>query len=235
MSPITFYKTQARVLWEWRGGKVALVKRLLVTLVVSAVSFWLTAWLLPGITVDRLLDAVVVVIAMALINALIRPLVLGFVGPRSLILTGISVLVLQVLVFLVACNVAPGVNVDGFTTALVGSFVYAGFNTLLTAILGVDSGDSFYGLLIQNLLVERAAETTDQPGLVIIQIDGLAHPILAGRDSRGLGQHHGRLDPRRQPQAVAVGGDPALDDLGQPGRDPPRQQRRHPGLPLVRA
>ena len=25
MSPITFYKTQARVLWEWRGGKVALV------------------------------------------------------------------------------------------------------------------------------------------------------------------------------------------------------------------
>ena len=89
-------------------------------------SFWLTAWLLPGITVDRLLDAVVVVIVMALINAIIRPLVLGFVGPRSLILTGISVLVLQVLVFLVACNVAPGVNVDRFTTALIGSFVYAG-------------------------------------------------------------------------------------------------------------
>ncbi len=60
-----------------------------------------------------------------------------------------------------------------------------GFNTLLTAILGVDSGDSFYGLLIQSLLVERAAEATDQPGLVILQIDGLAHPILAGRIRAG--------------------------------------------------
>lgn len=185
MSPMAFYKTQLRVLWEWRGGRLALVKRLLVTLIVGAVSFWLTAWLLPGITVDRLLDAIVVVIVMALINAIIRPLVLGFVGPRSLILTGISVLVLQVLVFLVACNVAPGVNVDRFTTALIGSFVYAGFNTLLTAILGVDSGDSFYGLLIQSLLVKRSAEATDQPGLVILQIDGLAHPILAGRIRAG--------------------------------------------------
>ena len=235
MSPITFYKTQARVLWEWRGGKVALVKRLLITLIVAAVSFWLTAWLLPGITVERLLDAVVVVIVMALINAIIRPLVLGFVGPRSLILTGISVLVLQVLVFLVACNVAPGVNVDRFTTALIGSFVYAGFNTLLTAILGVDSGDSFYGLLIQSLLVERAAEATDQPGLVIIQIDGLAHPILAGRVRAGSVNTMAGWIRDGSHKLSQLGGDPALDDLGQPGRDPPRQQRRHPGLPLVRA
>ena len=38
-----------------------------------------------------------------------------------------------------------------------------------------------------------------------------------------------------QPQAVALGGHPAVDDLGQPGRHPARQQRRHPGLPLVGA
>ena len=30
--------------------------------------------------------------------------------------------------------------------------MYAIINTVLTAILGVDSGDSFYGLLIQTLL-----------------------------------------------------------------------------------
>jgi uncharacterized membrane protein YvlD (DUF360 family) len=185
MSPVDFYKTQLQVLWEWRGGRVALVKRLLVTLLVAAVSFWLTAWLLPGITTDRLTDAVVVVVIMALINAIIRPLALGFVGPRSLVWTGVTVLLLQVLVFLVATNLAPGVRVDRFTSALVGSFVYAGFNTALTAILGVDRGDSFYGLLIQSLLLKRAAPKTDQPGLVIIQIDGLAHPILAGRIRAG--------------------------------------------------
>ena len=44
----------------------------------------------------------------------------------------------------------------GLLTALIGSFVYAIVNTILTAILGVDSGDSFYGLLIQNLLRQAA-------------------------------------------------------------------------------
>ena len=68
-----FYATQLRVLWEWRGGRVALVKRLLVTLVVAALSFIATAWLLPRLTVDRLIDAVIAVILIALFNAIVRP------------------------------------------------------------------------------------------------------------------------------------------------------------------
>jgi hypothetical protein len=112
--------------------------------------------------------------------------VLAFVAPRSLILTAISVILLQVVIFLIAADLEPGVHLDnGFLTALLGSFVYAIFNTIITAVLGVDSGDSFYGLLIQNLLLKRAAAKSDQPGLVIIQIDGLAHPILAGRMRAG--------------------------------------------------
>ena len=53
--------------------------------------------------------------------------------------------------------------------------------------------------------------------------------------ARRLGQHDCRLDPRRQPSALPVGGDASVDDLGEPGRDPPRHERRDPGIPLVRA
>ena len=127
----------------------------------------------------------VVVIIMALANALIRPVILAIVAPRSLILTGVTVLLFQVLVFLVSANLAPGVHVNGFLSALVGSFIFAIINSVLTAILGIDTGDSFYGLLIQNLLLKRAVQPSDRPGLVIIQIDGLAHPILAGRIRAG--------------------------------------------------
>ncbi|HEY6570972.1 MAG TPA: phage holin family protein, partial [Candidatus Limnocylindrales bacterium] len=167
MNLTALYTTQLRVLWQWRGGRKALIKRLLITLLVSSIAFLLTALLLPGITLDRLLDGVIVVIVMALLNALVRPVVLAIVAPRSLILTGISVIVLQILVFLVGANVVPGVHINGVLTAFVGSFVYAIINTILTAILGIDSGDSFYGLLIQNLLLKRAAPKSDQPGLVI--------------------------------------------------------------------
>jgi uncharacterized membrane protein YvlD (DUF360 family) len=185
MNLTTLYATQLRVLWEWRGGWWALLKRLVITLLVSSIALWLTGLILQSLTVARFLDGVTAVIFMALLNALVRPVILAFVAPRSLILTGISVLVIQGLVFLLAANVVPGVSISGFLPALLASFVYAIINTALTAILGIDSGDSFYGLLIQRLLVKRAGPRSEQPGLVIIQIDGLAHPILAGRIRAG--------------------------------------------------
>ncbi len=180
-----FYETQLRVLWEWRGGRVALLKRLAVTLVVATISFLVTAWLMPRLTVDRALDAVVAVVLIALFQAAVRPVILTFAASISLVLTAILVLVLQIAAFLVVAQWAPGIHVDGFTTALIASFIYAIVNTILTAILGIDSGGSYYGLLVQRLMVKRAAARSDKPGLVILQIDGLAHPILAGRMRAG--------------------------------------------------
>ena len=66
---LELYRTQIDVLWEWPGGPVALVKRLLITLVVAAIAFLLTAWLLPSLTVDRVVAAVAAVVLMALFNA----------------------------------------------------------------------------------------------------------------------------------------------------------------------
>jgi uncharacterized membrane protein YvlD (DUF360 family) len=182
---LDFYGEQVRVLWEWRGGRWALLRRLLITLVVATISFVATAAVLPRMTIDRPIDAVLAVILIALFSALVRPVVLALAAPVSLILVGILVLVLQVISFLVVAQWAPGVHVDSFGTALIGSFVYAIINTILTAILGIDSGGSYYGLLVQRLMVKRSQGHTDKPGLVIIQIDGLAHPILAARMRAG--------------------------------------------------
>lgn len=184
-SVLDLYKTQVRILWNWRGGPWALTKRILITVLVSTVSFMATAWLLPGISVVRIVDAIIAVILMGLFNVLVRPLLLALVAPRSLVLTGILVIVLQVVVFLVVVPIAPGVQVDGFFSALIGSFIYAAINTTLTAILGVDTGGSYFGLLVQNLLSTGGAPRSDKPGVVIVQIDGLAHPILAGRVRAG--------------------------------------------------
>jgi uncharacterized membrane protein YvlD (DUF360 family) len=185
MGLLDFYKTQLRVLWEWRGGRLALVRRLIITLLVATISFLATAWVMPSIEVGRPRDAAVAVVLMAAFNALVRPVLLAFVAPRSLILTGILVIVLQVVAFYVIAPLASGVIIDGAIAGIIGSFVYAAINTALTAILGVDRGGSYYGLLVQQLLAKRGATPTDKPGVVIIQIDGLAHPILAGRVRAG--------------------------------------------------
>ncbi len=185
MSVFEFYRTQLRVLWQWKGGPWALLGRFVVTSLLSAVAFLATAWILPGMSIDRPLTALVAVIFIAVFNAVIRSLVLVLVAPFSVILTGILVLVFQVIAFVLVARVVPGVRVDGFLTALVGSLIYAIIDTILTAILAVDRGGSYYGLLVRALLAKRAAPRTEQPGVVIIQIDGLAYPILAGRIRAG--------------------------------------------------
>ena len=103
----SFYAEQMRVLWEWQGGRVALLKRLVITLVVATISFLATAWILAPVHVDRVIDAVVAVILIALFNAIVRPVVLALAAPVSLILVGILVLVLQVVAFIIVANVPP--------------------------------------------------------------------------------------------------------------------------------
>ena len=48
MNLAALYTTQLRVLWEWRGGRKALLKRLLITLVVSTIAFLATACAAAG-------------------------------------------------------------------------------------------------------------------------------------------------------------------------------------------
>ena len=185
MKIIELYKTQLQVLWTWKGGPLALIWRFVLTILVAAVSFAVTAWLLPDITIAGPAAAIGAVILISLFNAVIRSLVLALISPYSLILTGIAVLVLQILAFLLVSHVLPGVTVNGVGTALVGSFVYAIIDTILTSIFGVDRGGSYYGTLIRTILVKQEARHSDQPGVVILQIDGLAYPILAGRIRAG--------------------------------------------------
>ena len=187
MSRLTeLYTTQARIIRRWQGGPVALLRRLVVTLIVSTIAFLLTGELVPGIQIGQVSDAIVAILLIAAFNALVRPALLLLVAPFSLILTAVLVLVLQVVAFLVVAPLSSGVIVDGFVAALIGSFIFAAINSILTAVLGLDRSESYFGLLVQQMQMKRSTDrTSDQPGVVIVQIDGLAHPILAGRVRAG--------------------------------------------------
>lgn len=175
-----FYRLQFELLWRWRGGRRALLRRLLVTFLVSLVAFGVAVWIVPGIRVATLGDAALAVVVMALLNAAIRPILLAIVEPLSVIAVAICAILFQVVVILLLVPLVPGIEVDGFWTAFWASWVFAIVNTLLVAIFSIDSGESYYGALVRQVTARRGDVTrTTDPGMVIIQIDGLAHPILA--------------------------------------------------------
>jgi uncharacterized membrane protein YvlD (DUF360 family) len=185
MNLVEFYKTQLRVLWEWRGGRWALIRRFIATTLVAAVAFLVTGWIVPGIHVDGWRAALLGVIVIIVFNAVIRSAIIAIVAPFSVLVTAILTLVLQVVAFLLVARFVPGVYVDGFFPALFGSFVYAIITSLLTWVFALDHSGSYYGYLVRALMMKQAAPPTERPGVVILQIDGLAYPILAGRIRAG--------------------------------------------------
>jgi uncharacterized membrane protein YvlD (DUF360 family) len=182
---VAFYAMQIRLLWHWQGGIIAASRRLVVTLVVASVSFAIAAFLTPGFSMRAPYDGAFAVILLTGFNVLIRPLVVMVFVPWSLVITAVVAVVLQVAAFFTIAAVSPGVQVDGLLPAIIGSFVYGIVNAALTWALGVDRGGSYFGYLVQTLQARRAAAATTRPGLVVIQIDGLAHGVLSERVRAG--------------------------------------------------
>ncbi len=191
---VAFYKLQFETLWEWRPTPAALVKRILLAFLVSAVALWLTSEVMPGITLlGGLRTLVKAVVILGALDLLVRPLILGLLAGISVILVGVATLVFQVLAFLIVSWLVPDFEVRGPLTAFIGSFVFALFTMVLSAILGSGDDDSYWATLVQQLAARRQdAIHTDKPGVVIVQIDGLARAILAHQIRAGRVPHMSR-------------------------------------------
>ena len=85
------------------------------------------AWLIPGITVENFLSAMLVCVILALINTFIKP-VLQFISfPLTILTLGLFALVINALLLMLAGWITPGFEVDGFLSALLGSILLSLF------------------------------------------------------------------------------------------------------------
>ena len=177
---VDFYRLQFRVMWDWRPGRRALLRRAIVSLLVGFVALGLTVAILPGMKVPDVATVLAAVIVLSALNILIRPALLALFAWFSVILLIVATLVFQAAVFLLVAWFVPEFQVAGWLTAFVGSILYAAISGVLAAIFSVDEDESYYGALVQQLAGRRRdVVRSERPGVVIVQIDGLAHPILA--------------------------------------------------------
>ncbi len=85
------------------------------------------AWIIPGISVENFLSAMLVCVILALINTFIKP-VLQFISfPLTILTLGLFALVINALLLMFAGWITPGFEVDGFLSALLGSILLSLF------------------------------------------------------------------------------------------------------------
>ena len=82
-----------------------------------------TAWIVPGIEVSSFLSAMFACLIIALINAFIKPILLIITLPINLLTVGLFTFVINALLLMLAGWLTPGLEVEGFLSALLGSLM----------------------------------------------------------------------------------------------------------------
>lgn len=111
--------------------------RLLITWLVTTVSFLIISKLPIGVEIDSFRKAAISAVVFGILNAILRP-VLGFLTFPIIILTfGLFLFILNALVFGLAAAIVPGFRLRyGFWSALIGAISLSIVNSILFSLLG---------------------------------------------------------------------------------------------------
>ena len=113
--------------------------RFFIRLIVTALAVVIAAYILPGVSVDGGLTAVVVAAVLSLLNAFIKPLLIILTIPITVVTLGFFLLVINALIILAADKLVGGFEVDGFWYALLFSIVLTIVVSLLNMLVKEDS------------------------------------------------------------------------------------------------
>jgi hypothetical protein len=183
---------QVRALLSWRrilSRSRAVLRSALVTFVVLTA----TLWLMPGVASSDVVDTLGLVLLVAAVGAVLRPLLLvGIValGGWGAMLLG---LIAQIAVIVIALEIDPADRISGLPSLVLAAILAVVFAAILDWMLDSGTDDTFVreakrlmrGVRRRHarqaggpLLTLRRPRPGTDPGLLMIQLDGLSEPVL---------------------------------------------------------
>lgn len=103
----------------------------IIHILLMALCVFLTAAVLPGISVDGYLWSIVVAFVIGALNAFVRPLLDYIALPLNTLTLGLCTFVIDALIILLAGWLIDAFHVNGFLWALLFSLVLTGFQWLI--------------------------------------------------------------------------------------------------------
>ena len=178
------------------------LRHLVVAWVLGAIAVIVAAEIVPGVHVDDFWGALLVAAILSGLNAVIPPILAALRLPLTLVFGFLLVLVADALMLLATDWLTDGIlRVDSFWWALLTALVIAAVSVVLEVVLGTQ--DDTYTLRVARRIARRQGliDESDVPGVIFLEIDGLALPVLrrAMRDgnaptmARWLTDHDYRL------------------------------------------
>ncbi|MDJ0658575.1 MAG: phage holin family protein [Crocosphaera sp.] len=110
---------------------------ILIAWLITAISLLIIAQLPIGVEVDNFGKALVSAIVFGVLNALVKPILLFFSIPLTILTLGLFLLVVNAIVFGLAAALVSGFRLRyGFWSALLGSICLSFINGILAQVVG---------------------------------------------------------------------------------------------------
>jgi uncharacterized membrane protein YvlD (DUF360 family) len=153
--------------------------RAALVLLADALALLLLSALLPGFHLDRPGAALVAAVAVGAANAVVWPLLARLALPLSVVTLGLATLVLNGVLVVFAIDLVPGASIEDVWTGVGVALGMALLTTLLASLLAIDEDESWYRNVVGRQARRRGDRTeSDVPGVIFLEIDGLAHDVL---------------------------------------------------------
>jgi len=108
---------------------------LVIRVIVNAAAILLAASWVPGVSVRSWTSALIAGLVLAVINAIVRPVLVLLTLPITLVTLGLFLFVLNAFCFWLASVFVPGLTVHGFWPAFLGGVIVSVVSWITTAFL----------------------------------------------------------------------------------------------------
>jgi len=166
------------------------VWRALLVLLLDALLLLLLSELLPGFVLDGPGAALSAAALIGVLNALVWPVLVRLTLPLTVLTLGGGALLLNGALVMFAIDVLPGGRIDGLFEGVTVTLAMTALTALVFGAFAVDEDDVWYRHVVGRQLRRRGqVEKSEVPGVVFLEIDGLAHDVLHRALSDGNAPH----------------------------------------------
>ncbi len=159
------------------------LKRSLIVLIGNVLGIYLISFLGLGVQVHQFDDIILLVLFISLVNSILWPILTRIAMPFLVFTFGFGTLILN------GCLLnffAPLFEIEIHGLAIVlAPIAMAAVTTILSAIITIDDDSSYYRSVLRDAEKKRKTEIKAYPGVIIVEIDGLAHEVLCEAVEKG--------------------------------------------------
>lgn len=105
--------------------------KFILKILITTINAFILAHILPGIKIDNFFDAIVVAIVLAILDAFVKPLLILFTLPATILTLGLFLFVINACIILIAEHFVDGFHIESFWYALLFSVLLSFFNSFV--------------------------------------------------------------------------------------------------------